>query len=287
MSYNLSSEALSEINASLPAMMPQSVVSLSNTSFKVLSAYVPLSRELDVDDIKTMHSAAFGDQFELISESVEFVGAEGRKNVITSILEANLVSKPYEERTVKAMKLIQANVFMDDESHIWRATGKGDNRRLVQSVKEDFKAIITARLNARRNEMIASLINKGVPSIEVNPGDFALFYNANSAALDCGFALSEDDHYKVFSYDNREFVTVDPQAMIRVVEGSSLIKSATMLDNDEFRMTDGEFSTNLSKKYQDYMQFLYNGTDYFNNLKALLQLRHKNGMSSLPVSTMH
>jgi hypothetical protein len=286
MSYSLSASSINTINSTLPTLMPQSVVELSPNVFKVLSVFVPLSRELDNDDIKQMHAAALGDQFSLVPESVEYVRDEGRKIAITSMVVANIISKPYKEETTAGMRVIQANVFMDNESAIWKVVGKGENRRLVQNIREDFKSLITSRINSSRNELIASVINKGVPQIEVNPGDFVLFYNTESNAVDCGFALSEDDKYKVFSYDSKEFYTVSPQAMIRCIDGGTLINAASLVKSAEFDMTDGEFNPQLSKKYQDYMQFLYNGTDYFNNLKSLLQLRHRNGVANLPVSTM-
>ncbi len=284
-----SSALFKEINNSLPTLVPQLHMNLSDTTFKVLSSYVPIANVLSADDFTKMFAAEFGEQFALIPETVEYSGSENGSVLISAMLKANVVSRPYTEAAVKGMNLITANIFQDREENIWKVVGTGDDRRIVQTVKEDFKRIIDSRVAARRNELIANVAFRGMPVSECAPGDFSLFFNTQADKIDCGFIFKKGDGFGSFSYDSRSFVGVNPNAVVRGVDISEIKRTLEAFDEtsmDNFDMTDGQFTPARRKQYQDYMSFLYNGTDYFAKLKNLLSLREKNGRDDLPTSTM-
>ena len=282
-------KTLSDINNSIPTLLPQLFKKLSDTTFKVASVYTHLDRFLEIDEIKLMHSSALGDQFDLIPESVEFISEQqDGRNLITSIVTANMVSMEYNKKNTHGMRVVSANVFVDDENHIWKVTGKGDKRRIVQSLKEDFNAILASRINSRRDMMVAQVAYRGMPEADVHGGDFVLFFNAGLHAVDSGFAFTNGSNYNVFSMQANEFVDVTPHMVIRAQDGSQLPKSKSLSDlsnNGDFDLTDKADTTALNR-YADYMRTLYNGTDYFAKLTDLLAFRRRMGAENMPVSTM-
>ncbi len=281
-------KTLSEINNSVPTLVPQIFKRITDNTFKIASVYQPLDRALDIEEIKLMHSSALGDQFELVPESVEFIGEQqDGRNLITSIVTANIVSMEYNKKNTHGMRVVSANVFVDDDNHIWTVTGKGDKRRIVQSVKEDFNAILASRINSRRDMLIAKVAYNGMPEADVLGGDFVLFFNAGAGEIDSGFALTDNENYKVYSMKANEFVDATPDMIIRAQDGNQLpnSKSLRAMNDGDFDLTDKADPAALNR-YADYMRTLYNGTDYFAKLTDLLAFRRRTGAENLPVSTM-
>jgi hypothetical protein len=280
-----------KIADSTPALYPQAFVKLDNSVFKVASLYAPLARVLSNDELIAMHSEALGDNFALIPESTELHSVVATKNYITSLVRANIVSKPYEEKAVRAMKCISKNVFIDDEDHIWKVSGQGDSARLVQSKTEDFASILNERINSRQNVIVASCTSNDIAAHDSETGDFVLFYNVKSADLDTGYAFaSANGKYNIFSYTTREYEEVSTQNIIRSAVIDSDRKQSlfykTCAFNQDLAANNGDFNKPLKNKYADYMKFLYDGTDYYKKLTDLLSLRMQTGTSHLPVSTI-
>jgi hypothetical protein len=276
-----------------PSLYPQSFVAIAKDVFKVGCIYSPIARELSEEELTTMYAKALGDQFTVMPETIEFHSHIGERNVITAFVRANTISKPFDEKEVRAsMRCLSKNVFIDDEDTIWKATG-GDNPRLVQSKQEDFAAILNERINSQQNVVMATCVSTDLNAHDTENGDVVLYFSPASYDLDIGYAFKYRDRFQVLSYKTKEFEEIKSENIVRSavinmdnkhsVFNPKYKTGAAMLD--DIAMTNGEFTKPLRNKYQEYMKFLYNGTDYFKKLTDLLTLREKVG-TNLPVSTI-
>lgn len=159
------------------------------------------------------YSAAFAvlshNEGYLIPQTIEILPYDrANYKLISGIVRANNTSLPFEEAIAeRKLKVITANVFMDDENNTWNLEGEGDDRRLVQTRCEDFGQLITSRLKRIGNIALASSQTVFEGS-NVKNADYVLAYCVDTDSFRSGVVVASDAE-KVTIVGAKDTFTVD------------------------------------------------------------------------------
>lgn len=222
---------------------------------------------------------AFGDKVRYLRNSGHRPLPDN-KSLVCAFVELNAPSKAYDTEGLQGMKVVAENVFADANDKIWRATGEGDARMLVQDTEDDLASLLGTR--GSHSIVTASM---DIPLEEAfTAGDGVLWYDTDSEQVRCGVAVSND---LVFDFDARDkFAKVEKAAVLLVDEAPAEVTIAAGLDIMN-RNVQGTPSVNIFQKPESgspldkdnmiqkhlaYMSTLYSTRgEYFNRLKSLLQ----------------
>jgi hypothetical protein len=296
MTRALSDSFFESISSQMPTLLPQNFAALSDVAFKVESTCFGVRpSDISLEVLEKIHTSAYGEQFSVIPESINVysddfsaLSTRERPMRVVSILQANQRSVEYNEANLRGFKVVSANIFHDQEGTIWRVVGN-KNKRLVQTIRENFADLIKSRITANKNTVIASVVNAGIPVQPTEGGDFVLFYNTESQSLDTGLIFHTSAGKEVFSYSQKQFVPVSDHCIVSSVMNTDVFKELKAFDEssvDDFDFNTAQFTPSMRTNYQKYFSFLYNGTDFFDTFKKLLTMRQGVSRENLPLSTM-
>ena len=287
------SSVLARVQNALPTLSLQAytvIPSSNKTVYRFTAAYGRPKKELTVQDCSDMCYAAFGDQFTLVPGSVEIVAKTASKDVISGILSANTLSVSVNKDELKKdYRLVSANVFMDNEDKIWQLVGDGENRRLVQAIKEDLGKILEARLAKKAEAVVASSLTNYF-GVTPERGDYALYYSAASMDYDYGYAVVAGSDIFVAPRNRNMIEKVVSEQIIDCVEASSLpdekqdMRVMSMMFNTP-KATSSNFSAEMATEYLNYMRQIYADTSYFDKLEELISLRRQLSNMNAPLNT--
>lgn len=270
-------ETVARLAAAKPRLILQSAVELNPTTFRIVASHAPIAGELNEADYSEMLRNATEKKFSLIPDTVDVLTDENtHQEVITALIEASAPAKRYDEDYVRAnMRVLAANSFMDDtDQTIWRVVGDGDNRMLVQSLREDFAGLLSARLARTPGAVVASAIYSGITPAN---GDYIYYYNTEAGNLAFGFAVTSGDQLKVFDRTAAQLFDISAAHVVAAADGTTLDKKyslAAHIMEDRSRQSLAEnISPSALNAYLDYMRTLYSGTEYFRDLEKLVKLR--------------
>lgn len=271
-------ETVAKIADTKPVMLIQQATQLSDVAFRIVATHAPFKAPLDEADYDQMLATATNNQFRLFPATLQPLNQSNGQHIVSFIIEANTQIKDYSETEVRErMRVLTANVFVDDSDNtIWRVVENGDQKYLVQSIKEDFAKLLGARLAKRSNQIVSNAHYAGI--IPAN-GDYIQYYDKNLGNLAFGFAMTSNDNtVQVCERTSGNLVKIDPTHVVAAAQGSSLDKKYS-LANYLVQQTGSntvlaeEFSPAALGAFVDYMRQLYGGTDYFVQLEKLIRNR--------------
>ena len=286
---------LAKVHESLPRLTLQTFTAIpksNNSVFRITASHIKPAnnRELLIKDYIAMASEQFGESLQLVPGSIEHVGNSSHNCMVSALVAANVISKPVSRDELKTgFKMVSANVFMDDEDKIWRMQGDGDNRRLVQAIKEDFTALLASRV-ARSSTIVAGDIANYM-GVTPNRGDYAIFYNTTAMDYDYGFTAIADGEIYVAPRTSTGIEKIVPEQIIDCVENADLPMEkrdtkilSMMLSNP--KATTGNFSGDMAQEYLNYYRQIYADTPFFAAMEEHIANRRNLADINKPISTM-
>lgn len=282
--------ALQKMEKSYPAFSLQSYSEIpgsKGTVFRITASHAN-KQPYSANDYINMTNAEFGDNLALIPGSLELVNASDRMCVVSALMVSNTVSKPYDPS--QKLSVLASNVFIDDDSGIWKLVGEGDNRRLVQAISEDLSKILAARLSNSPNVVLA---NANYTGIVPERGDYAIYYSLATMDYRYGYAVPiENNQIMIAPRDGHTEEVISSLSMIDCVDRSSLNEDkqdkkviAAMMGGNVNRITTNNMTPDLARVYLDYMRNLYADTPYFDTLEKLISIRRATAELGKPIST--
>jgi hypothetical protein len=286
-------QALAKVHTSLPDLSLQSFTTIANsnnTVFRFTAAHGKAAKDLNLGDYCTMVTSSFGDQFSLIPGSMDLVASTNLKDIVSGIVVSNTVSKPVTREDLKnEYRLVSANVFMDEEDKIWKMVGDGNERRLVQAIKEDLDKILESRMARRSSEIVASSLINYV-GLSPERGDYVMYYSVNSMDYNYGYGVVAGNSILVAPRNNHTVETIVSEQIIACVESESLPEEkqdkrvmAMMFNNP--KATTQNFSSDMGSEYLNYMRQIYADTPFYEKLEELIGLRRNVANLNAPLNT--
>ncbi len=286
-------KTLASLRDSLPTLNLQTYQEIpgsKGTVFRITASHGQINRPLTASEYVDMCHAAYGEKLSLLPGTIQPIEDNGRLSVISGLLRSNTVSRP--AGNLEGYKSVSANVFMDDDSGIWKLVGEGEGRRLVQAVSEDLSKILEARVSRSANTVVAGLSN--YVGIVPERGDYALYFSLASMGYEYGYAVPCDDNSIMIAPRKRDGVeSISAAQIIDCAERASLEENkqdrsvvASLLGNGGNKITTQNMSADMSRVYLDYMRNIYADTPYFDALENLISLRRGLADLNRPISTM-
>jgi len=288
---------LAKIKNSKPTLLLQEARQLNATAFRVVASFAPIGKQpITANDLSEMVLTATDGQFRLIADTATPLDKVHDQCVVAMIVEANTQVREYDEAFIKdKCRALAKNLFSDNEDKIWQVVDAGENKMLVQSVREDFAKLISSRLARKTNQIVSSISYQAsyAGMLPAN-GDYICYYNPERQMLAWGFALAtvraNEGDLNVFDRTERKLVPISTASVIpsRVVEGNSLDKKHSLLNyiqsNMNTRVLAEDITPAAMSNILDYMRMLYADTDYFDELEDLVSLRNKTDVGSLTLN---
>lgn len=274
--------ALAKAAATPPVLLLQHAAQLSPSAFRVVACHGPSRLELDEAAYNNMIVAATNKQFRLIPDTLIPLSDYSQQVVFSGIIEANTAIRDYDETYIKSnMRVMTANVFVDDSDQtIWRVVGDGPDKMLVQSVHEDFAALLNDRLVRRASQAVAA----SLPEFVVDNGDYIEYFHNDSGSLHWGFAMhSQDNKLQVFDRQDKELHAITTAHILSAADGNSLDKQYSLANRiqqenrDNHTVLADTITPSALNAYVDYMRTLFAGTEYFSQLEKLIKQRRTGG----------
>jgi hypothetical protein len=278
--------AMASIASAKPTLILQNAMKLSPIAFRIVASHAPYKDALLESDYVAMVQAATNNQFQLLSDTFEPLGISNGQRVVSGIIEAYTAVKDYDPSYVKDhMAVLAENIFRDkDDDSIWNVVTNGDQKYLVQSVKEDFGQLIGARLARTSAQIVANANYAGI--VPAN-GDYICYYSPNNHSLAWGYALATDQELQVFERKEKKLHTIHPAHVVICAQGNSLDNKYNMVkwiaaqSPNTNRVLADDFTPAAQSAYLDYMRTLYSGTDYFTKLEQLIMHRRRTDIGEL------
>lgn len=292
MRKNLFDVVAKQINT-LPNLDLQTVIAadVKANLYRITASHGKTTKPLSDVDYANMITNTLDSRFTLLADTLEDLGDYNHSHVFSALIIANTISiKASASEDLNGFRVVEANVFLDNEDKIWRMVGEGEGRRLVLSEKEDLSALLNARITRKSTAIVASsaIHYMGMP---VNRGDYIMYYNTTASDYSFGFAVVSEGNVVVADRKLGKIATISPAQVIASVMNDSMPKeivdtqrSAMMLALET--VTDNEFSAPMANTYVDYLSKLYKGTEFFKHWEELIQNRRKVGSDNLPLTTM-
>jgi len=270
-------ETIAKIAETKPIMLLQRAIALAPMAFRVVATHAPYREQLTEQDYDQMLATATGNQFRLFPATLEPLNNINGQYIVSFIAEANTAVKDYSEPYVREhMRVLSSNVFVDDsDNSIWRVVENGDQKYLVQSIKEDYAKLIGERLARRASQVVSSANYAGI--VPAN-GDYLQFYASDKGNLAYGFALSSDGKLQVGERESGKLIEIAPAHVVAAVQGTSLEKKYSLAQH-MINETGGtavlaeEISPAALTAFVDYFRTLYSNTDFFASLEKLVRNR--------------
>lgn len=175
---------------------------------------------------------------------------------VSMLIEANTISKQYNEDNAKGLKVVNANVFLSEEDNkIWKKVGDGESARLVLSSNDDLESILKARRN--RNITTASTM---ISDVHANVGDYVYFYNPSASSMQFGVKINDN-------------VILERSSMTQYkVESSQIVEA--LCDEEFSGQVKAAVETQNLNRFIEYMRQLYgNHPEFFARWEELIKQR--------------
>lgn len=273
---------LARIADAKPQLLLQRALPLSNSAFRITASHGVNRLNIDEDGYNDLVMAATKRVFGLVPDTLVFLADDiSRQIVLSAIIQANTEVRDYSEQNLRGMRAVSANVFADDsDNSIWRVIGDGDNRALVQNMKEDFSALLAARLERRAEAVVTANYAGEVPA----NGDYVYYYNPEFYQTGFGFALtSSDNKLQVYDRERNAAFAITAGHIIEINDGEALPKEYSLVarmleDAGRSRAVLADVIAPAAfTAYLDYMRTLFAGTDYFAELERQIKSSRKSG----------
>ena len=180
--------------------------------------------------------------------------------VISMIVTANTNTIAYNEETAKGMTLVTANVFQDESDNIWKLSGEGDAKSLVQVSNDDIEGILKKRLSQR----VTANTNLDI-DLTFNNGDYIAYYNTDKMVVSCGYGLYVDEKASVYDRESDALIFINPES---VVEVASDLPEEVQGYNETATLTAAG-----AAKQIEYFRKIYGNTAFFAKFEALIKQR--------------
>ncbi len=284
--------ALKKIENTYPALSLQNfneIPGSKGTVFRITASHGK-KKELTASDYVAMCQAEFGDKLALLPGSLDIVNDRQSISVLSGLMISNTISKPASRQDLKSLKVLSSNVFMDDDSAIWKLVGDGENRRLVQAINEDLSQILASRVAKSSNVVLANVNYTGIVP---ERGDYAIYFSLASMDYEYGYAVPIENGIMVAPRSSTGEEVISSSQVIDCVDRLSLdiekqdkqVLSA-MMGGHTNKITTQNLSGDMAKVYLDYMRNLYADTPYFDSLEKLISIRRGLADLNRPISTM-
>lgn len=268
----------------LPPINLQRYIALSNdnSSFRLFFGSQPFN--YSGIDYRDAISRLFDNKLSLVESSLRKLSNNGREDILTGIVTANQTIEPFTDKSVEEKGLVclssaqATNIFMDNESAIWKLVDNGDTKILVQTSEENYEDIIKARTS---RSLVVSNVTENVVIDYIN-GDYGVYFNPTTQAVSYGFiykTVEPASGYAVNVFDRLLGKEVSVSEY-HVIEAAALDDKNPFADNPSL-MTTATVTKDSARKYLDYMRNLYRDTNFFNALEKQLKIRLAIGPSGL------
>lgn len=268
--------SLSQITKAGPILSIQSYANIpSSDAFRVVASHNP--GQFSVEDYAASVKRVTDGKFEMVASTLRTV-LDGHQPVVAFVIQPQLESKEYTDESVKGMHVVRANVFTDESDNMWKVTGEGANRRLVQMSDDNLDEILASRA-ARSQAVHASY----VPDVSFGNGDYVFYFDPKVNEVVAGFGLHTDKGSVVIERESCEMRPVTPQQVVEAFVGAAL-KSDTNEDVSlkvPAHKVTATFDGGMAKEYLDYARKLYAGTRFFSELEKWVGKKKAGGNAAI------
>ena len=124
-------------------------------------------------DIMEKVAAYFKGTARVIPQSIMREGS-----LASFIVVPNTVSVPYNEGAIanNGLRVIHANVFMDEQDSMWEVVGDGDSRRIVRKAEVDLAGTVGTNLARYGSSITAATIDSKY-AVVASAGDYVAVYD--------------------------------------------------------------------------------------------------------------
>lgn len=245
---------------------------LGNNTFSILCSHPANSKGFTEEEYEKAVTAAFNRKFSLVSGTLLPVDTSDPRKLVRMIIAPNTEVVPYTEEATQKMKVVRANMFVDDEDKIWRVVGDDESgRHLVQVSEDNYNEI----LSARRSRLVVNASENN--TLEFANGDYIFYFSPETYTVKAGFGLHTN--YKgdvVFDRESGKTVEICKEQVVEAIDGTSLDEDKRAdIKHSELSV---DFGSDMASRHLEYMRKLYNGTDYFRKLEELVNKRRSTGV---------
>lgn len=243
---------------------------ISKDSFKIVFSH--MKKYYNEKDYDNAVLSAWNGKFTLVPDTINKF--ENRSNVVISmIICSNSKSLPYNEDNTKGMKVISANVLMDDEQNIWAVKGEGDSRRIVQTSDDDFESILSSR------KAVTASAHSSIKENDINVlnSDFILYYNPENYLVESGFAIhANNNKIYVMNRNTNKWFSIISSQVIDAVDSNSIDEEHKFKIKSEHKNV--AFTDSDANKYIEYIRKLYSDhKEFFNAFERAIKTQRTIG----------
>lgn len=263
----MSSHSINRIIENLASVQREPAISIQ-TYRKVSDGLYTVAFSVERDDysgevLGTAFSKVFAGAFSVVPSTMLKIHNK-HHHLYTAVAMANTQNHMFTDETVAklGLTLTTANVFVDEQDNVWKAVGDGDNKRIVLTSTDDYDKILGARRS--RNLITAALTT----NMSLNMGDYVMFYDPRSQALDFGYAVNANT---VFSKSSQTMVQVIAELVLEVAAVGSMDVNPLIINSKEVMAS----TKTGTAAFLEYWSKLYNKPETLGFYKALETLMKK------------
>lgn len=201
-------------------------------------------------DLRYAVAKAFQNRASAVPYSFRELKRNGTQLVTIGYVSANPVVEPYSVERVEKMRVVTANVLMEDDD-IWEVKDTEAGKMLVKRPVEDLSAL--ASITKVRHVGTPTLAK--LAELSVSASEFITYVDPNTHAVQSGFVLSADDSgVDVLSTTDAEGTFIDSSLIIesRTIEQDAFSEIATPADyNSRAAMID--YYTKIYGQWPEYL----------------------------------
>lgn len=176
---------------------------------------------------------------------------------VEMLVQANTMTKAFNENNVKGMTVTASNQFMDSDTNIWKKVGEGESARLVLICNDDLEDILKERKSRRMTTQAAMIEEVAAPI-----GSYVKYFNPKAGEIQFGVKVKEG----VIERNSVEAYTVEADQIIDVCVHDELQEVVSAVSNKGLT----QVLNYMGKLFKDKSEF-------FSNLELLIKKRRAEG----------
>ena len=250
--FNLDVKASDECCLSIQKYVP-----LTANVFKVICSHA--NRHYTNEQYRDAVANMSDNNFRLVSGTItrHDTGVFASNPHVEMLIEANTMTKSFNEENMRGFKAIASNIFISEEDKIWKKVGEGENAKLVAKCSDDLESILKER-RSRQMTTQASMIETPV----AQKGAYVRFFNPSAGCLQYGLKTEAG----VFERTSCKEYKVSADQIVDIANHSELIQ--TLAEVEQKGLT--QVLNYMGKLFKDKPEF-------FNALESLVKQRRAEG----------